>query len=116
MNDHISDSENSEVDLLQPLTPKKPSRNLSQSKSALSHRFRELPTVLSDRPKTQERVTTTRKDTIAVLVSPPSRPWEYRPYNGAATVDCILGEFEGPDGKTWYEIEFEDGKKQDVSV
>jgi hypothetical protein len=122
MNERVSDSENSgvdlleEVDLLQTPTRKVDAREQSQPESVLSHRFRESAPKQTERRKTQERDSVAHEERIAVMVSPPSRPWEYKPFNGATTVDSVLGEFEGPDGEVWYKIEFEDGKKQDVSI
>jgi len=112
---HISDSEDSGVDLLQaPNTPAKKGKDKDSSPplSTLSHRFREIP------QKSLEQHRASRdnsEDKIAVLVAGPSRPWEYQPYRGNTTVDRVLEELKGPNGQVWYTIEYEDGKKQKVS-
>jgi hypothetical protein len=50
------------------------------------------------------------------MVSGPARPWEYQPFHGSTTVDSVLEELEGPGGKLFYKIEYEDGRGEDVSV
>ena len=117
MVNHISDSEESDVDLVVPSTPsRKDAREPSQPASVLSHRFRESPQKLADNLKqAKESSVSSENSSIAVMVSAPARPWEYAPFQGDTTVDSVLEEFEDPDGDIWYKIEFEDGKKQDVS-
>lgn len=110
--DHISDSENSEVDLVRTPDKKKDNREQSPPHSVLSHRFRESPQKTTDR-QTQER---SSEDSIAVMVPAPSRRWEYQPYQGDTTVDSILEEIEGPDGSILYKVEYETGKIGDVSI
>jgi hypothetical protein len=116
--EHVSDSEESEVDLLQTPSRKDNDGEASQPASVLSHRFRESPSkpVRTAQEREPEREPVVRDNKIAVMVSPPKRPWEYQPFCENNTVDTVLGEFEGPDALVWYEIEFEDGRKQDVSV
>ncbi|KAH8685739.1 PHD/FYVE-zinc-finger like domain-containing protein [Tricladium varicosporioides] len=113
--DRISDteSENSKMDLVS--TPKKSSteREPSQPLSVLSHRFRESPQKTYDQ---HERKSASADDSIAVLVPAPTRPWEYKKYRGDTTVDSVLDELEGPNGEVGYTIEYEDGKKANVSV
>jgi chromodomain-helicase-DNA-binding protein 4 len=111
--DQVSDSEASEVDLI--TTPSRDQdRVLSQPESVLSHRFRDSPRKLSDQ-QTKEGSSAAAENKIAVMVSAPSRPWEYQPYRGATTVDAVLKEIKKPGGALWYKIEYEDGKKEDVS-
>ena len=117
--DQVSDSEDSEADLIHTPSNQDESRELSQPQSVLSHRFRESPSKPSNQC-TQEP-TSTQEDTIAVMVpavmvSGPLRPWEYQPFQGATTVDSVLEELEGPGGKRFYKIEYEDGRKEDVSM
>jgi hypothetical protein len=52
---------------------------------------------------------------IAVLVPPPVRPWEYAPFRGHITIDTVLEEVEGPGGERWFLVEYEDGNKEKVS-
>ncbi|KAI6710743.1 hypothetical protein JHW43_006749 [Diplocarpon mali] len=78
----------------------------SPPQSTLSHRFRDSPTNDTE-PKGAHA--------LSVMVSAPARPWEYQPFQGATTVDSVLEEVQGPAGTTWYEIEFETGKKETVS-
>lgn len=117
--DVVQDSEASEVDLVQ--TPDRNNtdrqdnaRDPSQPVSVLSHRFRESSQKPSD-GSARETSSVPLEDKIAVMVPPPSRPWEYQPFRGDTTVDTVLEEFETADGQVWYKIEFEDGRKQDVS-
>ena len=110
--DHISDSENSEVDLVRTPDKKKDNREQSPPHSVLSHRFRESPRKTTDQ-QTQER---SSEDSIAVMVPAPSRRWEYQPYQGDTTVDSILEEIEEPDGSIVYKVEYETGKIEDVSI
>jgi chromodomain-helicase-DNA-binding protein 4 len=112
--DHVSDSEASEVDLLQTPIRTDNAREPSQPESVLSYRFRGSPPKRSDSPA-REKTSMTKEGKIAVMISPPSRPWEYQPFRGDTTVDNVLEEFETADGQVWYKIEFEDGRKQDVS-
>jgi len=111
---YISDSEESEVDMLYT-----PSRNLnakepSQPSSVLSHRFRESP-VKTSQSRPEGRESAGKEDRIAVMVSAPARPWEYQPFRGETTVDSVLDEYENSEGEIWYKIEYEDGRKEDVS-
>ncbi len=55
-------------------------------------------------------------DSIAVVVSGPSNPWEYAPFKGDTTVENVLEEWLGQDGKPWFKIEFEDGHQDEVSA
>ena len=115
----VSDSEESEIDLLRTPSKKDGSRELSQSYSALSHRFRDSPSKLSEDP-TQESISS-QADTIAVMVpavmvSGPLRPWEYKAFQESTTVDTVLEELELPGEKLFYKIEYEDGRQEDVSV
>jgi chromodomain-helicase-DNA-binding protein 4 len=82
-------------------------REPSQPHSTLSHRFRESPQ--------KEREKSGSADSIAVMVPPPARPWEYRPYRGDTTVDSVKAEVCRPNGQQEYKIEYEDGKMDIVS-
>lgn len=64
--------------------------------------------------RSQDRKST--EDGFAVMVPPPARPWEYQPWRGDTTVETVLEEVEELDGKQMYKIEFEDGRKENVSV
>ncbi|KAH9218901.1 PHD/FYVE-zinc-finger like domain-containing protein [Leptodontidium sp. 2 PMI_412] len=112
MADHISDSENSESHRDRPQTPEPQSAQggveNSPPQSVLSHRPRDSPPKPNTEPK--------KADSVSVLVSAPARPWEYQPYQGDTTVETVLRETGGPDGSTWYKIEFESGKKKKVPL
>lgn len=111
MADHISDSESSEGDTPSTPSPGIVAREASQPASTLV--IRESPNKPSaDRAS----VSSESSNVVAVMVAGPARPWEYAPFQGATTVDSVLAEFAGPKGDIWYKIEFEDGKKQDVSL
>ncbi|KAH7350882.1 PHD/FYVE-zinc-finger like domain-containing protein [Rhexocercosporidium sp. MPI-PUGE-AT-0058] len=112
MADLISDSENSESHSDRPHTPEPQTVQVEEEnsppRSVLSHRPRES----SPKPTTGPKKT----DSVSVLVSAPARPWEYQPYHGDTTVETVLKETEGPDGSTWYKIEFESGTKKKVPL
>jgi hypothetical protein len=114
-NDHVSDSETSEVDLLRPPSRDDSDREPSLRESDLHHGLQELPHESMDEHNKKAR-SVTAEDKIAVMVPAPSRPWEYEPYRGDTTVDTILEEFKKPGGEIWYKIEYEDGRKEDVSM
>jgi hypothetical protein len=84
-------------------------REPSQPHSILSHRFRESP-------QRRDREKSGSTDSIAIMVPPPARPWEYKPYRGDTTVDSVQAEVEGSDGELEYKIEYEDGKRATVSL
>jgi hypothetical protein len=113
--DHISDSkvDSDSMDLVH--TPKKKksesTRELSIPGSGLSHRFRKSPT---EPPRV--RSSTSEESRIIVEVKGPSRPWEYQPIVEEDTVDSILAEIHEPGGNLVYRIEYEDGRRDDVSV
>lgn len=114
--DHISDSEGSETSeaslVLIPDGKDGGGNTPSQVTSPLSHRFRE-PSVQSHTPLRPDKI---ERGGIAVIVPTLSNPGEYIPYLGTTTVDAVLGETKDPSGETWYQIVYEDGKKEDVSV
>lgn len=83
----------------------------SPPQSVLSYRFRESPKT-SPSPVRAPAA----RSSIAVLVSAPARPWEYEPFRGHDTVDCVLGEADSPDDRQWFRIEYEDGRGEEVSV
>jgi hypothetical protein len=114
-NDHVSDSETSEVDLLRPPSRDDADREPSLPESDLHHGLQELPHESMDEHNKKAR-SVTAEDKIAVMVPAPSRPWEYEPYRGDTTVDTVLEEFKKPGGEIWYKIEYEDGRKEDVSM
>ncbi|KAF4625788.1 hypothetical protein G7Y89_g12379 [Cudoniella acicularis] len=109
---HVPDSEESELELLHTPKKKGAEREASQPVSVLSHRFRESPQKV---PEGRERKSSSVDSSIAVLVPPPVRPWEYQPWHGDTTVDLVLEELEGPKGEVGYRIEYEDGKKENSS-
>jgi chromodomain-helicase-DNA-binding protein 4 len=115
--DHVSDSEDSPdaVDLIQAPKKKKNNAKPSLSRSGLSHRFRASPQMPRDE-KPRARNCTSEEKTIAVMVQGPSRPWEYQPFLGDKTVDIVLAEVDQPGGEVWYRIEYEDGRREDVSI
>jgi hypothetical protein len=110
---HVSDSDDSDVvEMIQ--TPKKANTTeLSMPGSALSHRFRGPPPT-----EEQPRVTssTSEEKRIVVMVQGPSRPWEYQPFVDEDTVDTVLAEVDEPGGEVRYRIEYEDGRREDVSI
>jgi chromodomain-helicase-DNA-binding protein 4 len=86
-------------------------KELSPPQSTLSHRFRPSPQKISEERKRDKN----SDDSIAVMVPPPERPWEYQPYRGDITVDTIV-ELKVIDDREWYTIDYEDGKRELVSV
>lgn len=109
--DHVSNSESSEGEEFHTPEKGRTTREPSQPHSALSHRFLESPQKsLNDRPRKDSS-----EDAIAVMVPAPARPWEYQPWRGDVTVETVLDELV-VDGEQGYKIEFEDGRKEDVSV
>jgi hypothetical protein len=109
--EHVPDSEYSDKEIIK--TPEKTTsaREASLPVSTLSHRFRDSS------PKPIDRTKSSSVDaSIAVMVTGPTRPWEYQPCVGDNTVDTVLKRVEGSDGGEWYRIEYEDGKTEDVSV
>lgn len=106
----VSDSGESEEEL--KYTPERGSaeREASQPHSILSHRFRE-----SKEAENRGRKSGSVESQIAVMVSGPARPWEYRKYRGDTTVESVLKELKRAKGRTEYEIEYEDGTNATVS-
>jgi hypothetical protein len=115
--DHISDSDDGSdaVDVIQTMEKKGSARELSIPSTDLSHRFRESPQVPKD-DRLRVRSSTSEEKRIAVMIEGPSRPWEYQPYVADMTVDTVLAELDPKGGKVWYRIEYEDGRREDVSV
>ena len=111
---HISESEKSEDDEFRTPEPEEKGEEPSQPLSVLSHRFREPP----QKPEEEHKPSrpSASDAAIAVMVSAPARPWEYQPFRGDTTVDTVLEEIDGPGGKLWYKIEYEDGRKENVSM
>ncbi|TVY94026.1 Chromatin remodeling factor, partial [Lachnellula willkommii] len=109
----IPNSESSEDELIRTPERKNATREPSQPHSALSHRFRESPQMSRD-DRSQGREST--EDAFAVMVPAPARPWEYQPWRGDTTVETVLEEVEELDGEQMYKIEFEDGRKENVSL
>jgi chromodomain-helicase-DNA-binding protein 4 len=109
----LPDSEASEEELAR--TPERQSieRDPSQPQSVLSHRFRESSQKAQDRRKQKS---SSAESSIAVMVPPPAKPWEYQKWREDMTVDSILEETKGPDGQLQYNIEYEDGKQDTVSA
>lgn len=111
---HISDSE-ADSDGSLPVEmartpepdPEEQSADRSPPRSVLSHRFRASPRAFE--PTERE------SNSVAVLVPPPARPWEYQPFQGDTTVDTVLEDIEGSDGVHRYKIEYEDGQQEEVS-
>jgi hypothetical protein len=55
---------------------------------------------------------------VAVMVPGPSRPWEYQTFSAERVVDYIWGESANSEkngGPVRFNIEYEDGRKADVS-
>jgi hypothetical protein len=110
---HIPDSdasEDSEVDIIHTFEPEE-NKDTSPPQSTLSHRFRESPQKTSDNRKREKN----SDDSIAVMVPAPERPWEYQPFRGDTTVDTVL-EVKIMDSNEWYTIEYENGKRELVSL
>jgi hypothetical protein len=114
---HVSDSEEDSdaVELKQTPRKKEDAREASIPGSALSHRFREpLQAPTDELPRM--RSSTSEEKRIAVMVQGPPRPWEYQPFVEENTVDTVLAEIDEPGGKVLYRIEYEDGRREDVSI
>ena len=110
---HIPDSdasEASEVDHVHTPEPEE-TKESSPPRSTLSHRFRESP---QKSPEDRKRDKNS-DDSIAVLVPPPARPWEYQAYKGDTTVDSVI-EKKTVDEMDIYTVEYEDGRKEAVSI
>jgi hypothetical protein len=114
-NKQIPDSDASEDEDLEAEVVHTPGpeekKDSSPPQSTLSHRFRESP----QRPSDDRRREKNSDDSIAVMVPAPARPWEYQPFRGDTTVDIIL-EVKIMDDKEWYTIEYENGKRELVSI
>jgi chromodomain-helicase-DNA-binding protein 4 len=111
---HVSDSEadseeSSPVDLVRTPEPEPEDESADRSppRSVLSHRFRASPS--------RHDQTDRERSSVAVLVPPPARPWEYQPFQGDTTVDTVLEGIEDSDGVYRYKIEYEDGRQEEVS-
>jgi chromodomain-helicase-DNA-binding protein 4 len=105
--DASEDSEGEHIHTPEPEEKKEP----SPPQSTLSHRFRESP----QKPPEDRRREKNSDDSIAVMVPAPARPWEYQPYRGDTTVDAVV-ELRVMDDREWYTIDYEDGKRELVSV
>lgn len=112
---HVSNSEadseeSSPVELVQTPEPNPQEEGAERSppRSVLSHRFRASPLRAFEQTERE-------RSSVAVVVPPPARPWEYQPFQGDTTVDTVLEEIEGSDGVHRYKIEYEDGQQEDVS-
>ena len=105
-------SEGSEIeDLHTPEPQDEASKAQSPPRSTLSHRFRESP----QKPPEPRKREKNSDDSIAVMVPAPARPWEYQPYRGDTTVDTVI-ELKIMEGREWYTIDYEDGKRELVSI
>ena len=114
--DHTSDSEESADPLDLINTPQKNrEKDSSLPASTLSHRFKASPEVRQDEERLV-RNSASKEKKIAVMVQGPSRPWEYQPFVADQTVDEVLAEIDQPGGDVWYRIEYEDGRREDVSI
>ena len=111
--DHISDSEaesqQSSNDLNRPTTPKSDGNEAAQPGSVLSHRFRDSPQKQLGKDQAQ------RGSNVEVMIPGPQKPWEYKKDQGDSTVDSVLAIVKGPRSGTRYQIEYESGKREDVS-
>jgi chromodomain-helicase-DNA-binding protein 4 len=108
--EHISDSDSDsfESQVAAARTPVTAEDNDKKSppQSALSHRFRASPAASK---------AVRDRSVVAVVVPPPTNPWEYQPFTGNTTVDSVLEDFEDSDGQRYYKIEYEDGEQNEVS-
>ncbi|KAM3072430.1 hypothetical protein ACMFMG_009231 [Clarireedia jacksonii] len=110
----IQSSENEgvdDIDMVRIPSPMPTAGRQSEVGSALSHRFRESPKLMVEKDKNQSRVA----GALFVMVPPPTRPWEYEPFRGDSTVEAVLEEVAGPDGKILYRIEYADGNTEDIT-
>jgi chromodomain-helicase-DNA-binding protein 4 len=118
LQNHVSDSEDSELSVICTSDGKHNSRELSQPESILSHSFR-APSEPSqsglhhDRNRNEGK---SKSKNIQVIVPAPSRPWEYQPFVDSTSVANILAEIRRPTGEASYKIEYEDGREEDVSI
>lgn len=109
----VPDSEESSDELNHTPDRVTAERETSQPQSVLSHRFRGSPRKeAKDRARKSESVDS---QGIAVMVSAPTRPWEYQKYEGDITVEMVLKELKRANGESEYEIEYEDGDNATVS-
>jgi len=105
-------SEDSEIENLHTPEPEDEEAKVrSPPRSTLSHRFRDSPQQPLE-PRKREK---NSADSIAVMVPAPARPWEYQPYRGDTTVDTII-ELKIMEDREWYAIDYEDGRRDLVSV
>jgi len=105
-------SEGSEIENVHTSEPEDEEEKIqSPPLSTLSHRFRKSP----QKPPEPRKREKNSADSIAVMVPAPARPWEYQPYRGDTTVDTII-ELKIVDDMEWYTIDYEDGKRELVSV
>lgn len=108
---HVSDSEGSEESTIRTPDEEDDNSAPSQAKSGLSHRFREPP--LPTQNRSQDGSESKR---IEIIVPTPSRPWEYLPLAESNKVEKVLGEIRKSNEETWYKIEYEDGREDEVSI
>lgn len=99
-------------DAVQPVRNSSPDEEdeLTAPHSGLSHRFRKSPSRAAS-----EVSKASRASSIAIVLSGPSKPWEYKAFDGDETVDAVLNEIEGRDDGLWYKIEYESGRQEEVS-
>ncbi|TAQ90715.1 hypothetical protein B7494_g1003 [Chlorociboria aeruginascens] len=109
VHDYVSNSDdNSEEELIRTPSPSAKEAP-APPESTLSYRFRESP-----KPRGQNNTAGQDDQTIVVMVPPPERPWEYKPFEGGTIVDKILEEINESNGEAWYQVEFEDGKQDKI--
>jgi hypothetical protein len=107
--DASNDSETESVHTPEPEDEE--DRETSLPQSTLSHRFRQS----RQKPAEDRQIERNSDDSIAVIVPAPERRWEYQPYRGDTTVDSVI-EAKVIDDREWYTIDYEDGRRELVSV
>lgn len=106
-NDHMSAVETR-------MTPVKTSSRTEGEENAahspLSHRFRS-----STSRATSEILERSRGSPVAVVLSGSARPWQHQAVDGGEVVESVLAEKKDLDDGVRYVVEYESGKKEEVS-
>lgn len=104
---HTSEvSPDSEDELAQVQKPNSKSRSKRQTRA----------TATEDNDNRMEKERAPHKPgEIQVVVAAPSRPWDYTKIATSNTVYKVLKDLKRPGEEVWYQIQFEDGRNEEVS-